>query len=101
MVSAQSRWFLAYLSVFAVSACLSFWIFVSRPELGFAEFSKVMMLTALLPSVLGLTIGIRTRLFERTFRFATLASIVAAVYALWLVTGVVAILGLWVEGGGA
>ncbi|MCB2230109.1 hypothetical protein KQH82_05280 [bacterium] len=99
-MSVQSRWFIAYLAVFAVSVCLSFWIFVSRPELGFAEFSKVMMLTALLPSAIGLTIGIRTRLFERTFRYATLASIVAAIYALWLVTGVVAMLGLWVEGGG-
>lgn len=100
-MSVQSRWFSVYLTVFAVAASVSLWIFVSRPELGFAEFSKLMMLTALLPSAIGLTIGIRTRLFERTFRYATLASIVAAIYALWLVTGVVAMLGLWVVGSGA
>lgn len=97
-MSAQGRWFTIYLAIFITGFTISIGIFVGQPELDYDAFSRVMLVTATLPSVIGLAIGIRARLFERSFRFATLASVVGGIFALWFVSGALAMLG-WIMTG--
>ncbi|MBD3404271.1 hypothetical protein GF420_15385 [candidate division GN15 bacterium] len=93
----QTRYFLTYCTIFTLALISPVVILAINMDISYEAFSKLMMLTAILPSIIALLLGIRAGLYHRDFRFATTASVLAAVMAFWIVTGMLNLFGVMMD----